>query len=120
MCEESQDTHNLEVFNAHKRLTWTGTASTASSILLCTSSFEQPRNKAPPIAPMRSAAHDCTTAQPAVIDTSPARQPFIAYPKLKVTSPVLCSWTIVSIHNAVTVPAAAASVVLIATLLTTS
>lgn len=67
------------------------------------------------MAPIKSAAHDCTTAQPAVIDTSPAKHPFIAYDRSKVTSPVLCSWIAESINRAVTVPAAAARVVLMAT-----
>jgi len=89
-------------------------ASTASSIFLFTNNFEKAQYNTPAINPMIILAQLSTTEHPAVIATKPLRQPFIAYCKLKLYSPVKCSSTMVERNNVIIHPAAADRVVLIA------
>ena len=68
----------------------------------------------PPKKPIMIAAQDVTTEQPAVTETKPDRQPFIAYCRLNEISPVNLSDMIVLRNNAAMQPAAALKVVLTA------
>eukprot|EP00560_Eucampia_antarctica_P000748 CAMPEP_0197842808 /NCGR_PEP_ID=MMETSP1437-20131217/46954_1 /TAXON_ID=49252 ORGANISM="Eucampia antarctica, Strain CCMP1452" /NCGR_SAMPLE_ID=MMETSP1437 /ASSEMBLY_ACC=CAM_ASM_001096 /LENGTH=111 /DNA_ID=CAMNT_0043452745 /DNA_START=845 /DNA_END=1180 /DNA_ORIENTATION=+ len=90
---------------------WTGMASTASSRHNLTSNNEVHKYNMPAIDPVITAAQGSTTAQPPVIATRPARQPFTHFMRSYVASPVYRSVTIKLMKRDVTAPEAAASVV---------
>jgi nitrous oxide reductase len=89
-------------------------ASTASSILLFTKNFENPKYKAPATNPITMLAQISTTEHPGVIATSPDKQPFIVYCKLNETSPVIRSTTMVDRNSVMIHPAEAERVKLMA------
>jgi hypothetical protein len=89
-------------------------ASTASSILLFTNNFENPKYKAPATDPITMLAQVSTTEHAGVIATSPDKQPFMVYCKLNETSPVHRSATMVDRNRVMIHPAEAERVKLMA------